>query len=215
MLRRLLRLCISKFPLMIEPEIISRAKAAMRTRILARRSGLGADFRKNAGLSLVRAAATLPELRSRAAIAGFISIRDEIDPAALIGLYHERGHPIGLPVVVAPKQPLLFRQWQPGEPLEKGVFAVPVPAEDAETLVPGILLVPLAAFDRQGYRLGYGAGFYDRTLTGLRSRGDVISIGVAFDEQEVDAVPHDEYDQRLDWMLTPSGAFRTALEDEG
>lgn len=215
MLRRLLRLCISKFPPMIESEIVSRAKKAMRTRVLARRSKLSLEYRKNGSASLLRAAAALPEFPARAALAGFMPIRDEIDPTLLMERYHERGHPIGLPIVVAPRNPLIFRQWQPGDALEKGAFDVPVPMEQAERVVPRILLVPLAAFDREGYRLGYGAGFYDRTLTELRARDEVIAIGVAFDEQEVDAVPRDEYDQQLDWMLTPSGAFRTKPEIEG
>jgi 5-formyltetrahydrofolate cyclo-ligase len=72
-----------------------------------------------------------------------------------------------------------------------------------------VLLVPLLAFDPMGYRLGYGGGFYDRTLAKLRKRQGVIAIGLAFDEQRVDAVPHVDYDQRLDWVLTPSGPLRT------
>lgn len=199
---------------MIEPEIVSRAKKAMRTRVLARRSRLSPEYRKNGAASLLRAAAALPEFPAGAALAGFMPIRDEIDPGQLIGRYHERGHPIGLPVVIAPKNPLVFKRWQPGDPLEEGAFGVPVPTGQAGRVIPRVLLVPLAAFDREGYRLGYGAGFYDRTLTELRARDEVIAIGVAFDEQEVDAVPHDEYDQQLDWMLTPSGAFRTGPAQE-
>ena len=74
--------------------------------------------------------------------------------------------------------------------------------EDAPVLTPDILLVPLLAFDMNGFRLGYGAGFYDRTLAGLRAKGRVTAIGVAFDEQQVEAVPRDAYDEALDWVLT-------------
>ena len=70
--------------------------------------------------------------------------------------------------------------------------------------MPDVLLVPLLAFDRNGWRLGYGGGFYDRTLAGLKARKPVIAVGIAYDELEVDAVPHESYDQRLDWVFTPS-----------
>ena len=90
--------------------------------------------------------------------------------------------------------------------LERGAFDVPVPLTDKPALDPDIVLVPLLAFDRSGYRLGYGAGFYDRTLAGLRARRAVIAVGLAFGEQEVDALPHDARDERLDWVVTP-GAF--------
>jgi 5-formyltetrahydrofolate cyclo-ligase len=79
------------------------------------------------------------------------------------------------------------------------------PKANKAVLEPDILLVPLLAFDAAGWRLGYGGGFYDRTLKGLRARKSVVAIGIAFDEQQVDAVPHLDYDERIDWVLTPSG----------
>jgi 5-formyltetrahydrofolate cyclo-ligase len=116
--------------------------------------------------------------------------------------------PLALPVVVAKRQPLVFRAWTPGDAMDKGVWDIPQPKADKPVLEPDILLVPLLAFDLQGRRLGYGGGFYDRTLAGLRARKPITAVGLAYDEQQVDEVPHLDYDQRLDWVLTPSGPIR-------
>ena len=109
--------------------------------------------------------------------------------------------------------PLVFRAWKPGDPLNAGVWGIQEPLPSAPALDPDILLVPLLAFDTRGYRLGYGGGFYDRTLAGFRMRKRVVAIGVAFDEQRIDAVPHTDYDQRLDWVLTPSGPIASSVAE--
>jgi 5-formyltetrahydrofolate cyclo-ligase len=105
-------------------------------------------------------------------------------------------------------RPLQFRRWSPGDPLRTVQWGIREPAEAAPVVEPDVLLVPLLAFDRGGHRLGYGGGYYDRTLRALRSRRPVTAVGLAFAEQEVDAVPHLDYDERLDWVLTPLGAIR-------
>jgi 5-formyltetrahydrofolate cyclo-ligase len=92
--------------------------------------------------------------------------------------------------------------------MDKGVWDIPEPKADKALLEPDIVLVPLLAFDRAGWRLGYGGGFYDRTLRLLRSCKSVATVGLGYDEQQVDAVPHLDYDQRLDWVLRPSGPIR-------
>ena len=102
----------------------------------------------------------------------------------------------------------MFRAWTPGDAMDSGVWGIAEPKADKPALDPDILLMPLLAFDRQGWRLGYGGGFYDRTLQGLRARKAVVAVGLGYDEQEVDAVPHLDYDQRLDWVLTPSGPLK-------
>jgi len=119
------------------------------------------------------------------------------------------GHPACLPVIQGRGLPLLFRAWKPGDTLDTGVWGIQEPQPSAPALDPDVLLVPLLAFDARGYRLGYGGGFYDRTLAGLRLRKHVVAVGLAFDEQRVDDVPHTAYDQRLDWVLTPSGPIPT------
>lgn len=140
-----------------------------------------------------------------AIVSAFNAIGDEINPLPLLlKLIHE-GHPACLPVIQGKGRPLLFRAWKPGDPLNAGVWGIHEPLPSAPALDPDVLLVPLLAFDAHGYRLGYGGGFYDRTLAGLRMRKRVVAIGLAFDEQRIDAVPHTTNDQRLDWVLTPSG----------
>lgn len=188
--------------------ITKDAKAALRVDAGRRRAALD-PARREAGARKV-AAAGLPflDLGSRRVVAGYRAIAEEFDPLPLLEALLDQGHAIVLPVVVAPRMPLAFRQWQPGDKLQKGAFDVPVPAPDKQTLEPDILLVPLLTFDRSGYRLGYGAGFYDRTLARLRARRTVEAVGLAFAEQEVDAVPHDAFDERLDWVVTPDGPCR-------
>jgi 5-formyltetrahydrofolate cyclo-ligase len=144
-----------------------------------------------------------------AVASGFCAIGDEIDPLLLLTKLSADGHQVCLPVMQGRGLPLLFRAWKPGDPMKATLWGIGEPLPSAPYVEPGVLLVPLLAFDPMGYRLGYGGGFYDRTLANLRERGPVIAIGLAFDEQRVDAVPHVDYDQRLDWVLTPSGPFRT------
>jgi 5-formyltetrahydrofolate cyclo-ligase len=118
------------------------------------------------------------------------------------------GHQIALPVVLEANQPLVFRAWSPGDDLEPAAFNTQIPSADKPELTPGVVLAPLLAFDRRGYRLGYGGGFYDRTLDILRNCGEVLAIGLAYAGQEVPAVPHDPNDKRLDWIVTEAAAIR-------
>jgi 5-formyltetrahydrofolate cyclo-ligase len=140
-----------------------------------------------------------------ATVSGFSAIGDEIDPLPLLAKLTLGGHRACLPVMQGKAAPLLFRSWKPGDLLRATVWGIREPLPSAESMEPDVLLVPLLVFDKRGYRLGYGGGFYDRTIAGLRARKTVIAIGVAFDEQRIDAVPHTDHDQRLDWVLTPSG----------
>ena len=140
-----------------------------------------------------------------AMVSGFNAIGDEIDPLPLLNNLIAEGHPACLPVMQGKGLPLVFRAWKPGDTLTAGVWGIQEPLPSSPAVDPDVLLVPLLAFDTRGYRLGYGGGFYDRTLAGLRTRKRVVAVGVAFDEQRIDAVPHTDYDERLDWVLTPSG----------
>ena len=149
----------------------------------------------------------LPLERS-AIVSGFSAIRDEIDPGALLARLHQDGHRLGLPVMQGKGMPLLFRAWAPGDAMGKVQWGIAEPLPDKPVVEPDVVLVPLLAFDAAGYRLGYGGGFYDRTLERLRAIKPVVAVGIAYDELEVDAVPHQSYDQRLDWVLTPSGPLR-------
>jgi 5-formyltetrahydrofolate cyclo-ligase len=132
------------------------------------------------------------------ALAGYMPMRTEIDP--LPAMMRHQGA-VGVPVILAAAAPLRFREWGPGVTLVPGEFGALIPAEGA-WVEPQVVIVPLLAFDARGYRLGYGGGFYDRTLAGLRARGKVLAVGFAFAAQEVDEVPIDGFDQRLDAVVT-------------
>ena len=107
-----------------------------------------------------------------------------------------------LPVVIAAEQPLVFRAWSPGQKLVPGMWDIPIPDDSAEEVLPDVLLVPMLAFDAKGYRLGYGGGFYDRTLEKLRALKTVTAIGVAYGAQMVDEVPRGPHDAPLDYVMT-------------
>ncbi len=141
------------------------------------------------------------------AVSAYWPIGSEIDPRPLMRRLHEDGHPIALPVVVAPARPLVFRAWRPGDPLEPAGLGTREPLADRPELTPRVLIVPLLAFDRAGYRLGYGGGYYDRTLTGLRRAGETLAVGVAYAAQEIAEVPHDGDDQPIDWLVTEAEAI--------
>jgi 5-formyltetrahydrofolate cyclo-ligase len=146
--------------------------------------------------------------RPGAIVSAFAAIGDEIDPAPLALRLRAEGFRICLPVMQGKARPLLFRSWDAGDPMAERMWGIREPLPSAPEVDPDVILAPLLAFDRAGYRLGYGAGFFDRTLVAARERKPIIAIGLAYDEQEVDAVPHLDYDQRLDWVLTPSGPLR-------
>lgn len=142
---------------------------------------------------------------SGAAVSGFLPIKNEIDPRPLMACLNQLGHPTALPVMEAKGKPLIFRRWSPGDKLNEVQWGILEPSVTAPALNPDILLVPLLAFDDAGYRIGYGGGFYDRSIEKLRALKAITTIGVAFDEQRVDAIPREPHDEILDWILTPSG----------
>jgi 5-formyltetrahydrofolate cyclo-ligase len=134
-------------------------------------------------------------------LAGYLPIRTEIDPTPVMAAWEG---PVGVPVIVAPGQPLRFRAWRPGCVMVTGPFGVLVPRE-GEDMVPDVLIVPLAAFDRRGFRLGYGGGFYDRTLARLKSEADVHAVGFAYAAQEETSLPTEATDVQLDAVVTERG----------
>jgi 5-formyltetrahydrofolate cyclo-ligase len=138
-------------------------------------------------------------------VAGYWPMRGEIDLRPLLLALADGGRDVALPIVIAPNRPLEFRRWRPGVALVTDRFGIAHPSPDAAALEPDVLLVPLLAFDRRHYRLGYGAGFYDRTLAALRARKKVLAIGVAYSAQRVEEVPLDGWDEALDLVLTEHG----------
>ncbi|MCW1932414.1 5-formyltetrahydrofolate cyclo-ligase [Pararhodobacter zhoushanensis] len=137
-------------------------------------------------------------------VSGYLPIRTEIDPVPVMATLPG---PVCVPVIPGAGQPLDFHLWTPDAILVDGPFGAKVPAEGI-AVTPRVLIVPMLAFDKRGYRLGYGGGFYDRTLARLRAAGPVTALGFAFDAQEADEVPIDAYDQPLDGIVTESGLRR-------
>lgn len=186
---------------------IDAAKAALRRDATERRRAAvrdnpsaGAAVRDNF-LGAVEVPAGIP-------VSAYWPLEEEFDPRPLFTALHRRGHPIGLPVILGKGQPLLFRRWEPATELVRGPFRVMTPPPTAPEIIPKLLLVPLLAFDRAGYRLGYGGGFYDRTIDKLRAAGEALAVGVTFAALEVPAVPRDDTDQPLDWIVTEREAIR-------
>lgn len=135
-------------------------------------------------------------------VSAFFPYKSEIDTRPLLGKLAGEGWTTCLPIVIALDEPLIFRRWMPGQPTTPGMWDIPQPTDDADLVEPDVLLVPMMAFDRLGFRLGYGGGFYDRTLDVLRAKRTITAIGVAYAAQGVDALPHDSHDQVLDYVLT-------------
>ncbi|WP_171120465.1 MULTISPECIES: 5-formyltetrahydrofolate cyclo-ligase [unclassified Ruegeria] len=135
-------------------------------------------------------------------LSGYMPIRTEIDPLPAMAEASAYG-PVGVPVIQAAGQPLKFSRWIPEGALKDGPFGAKVPEVD-DYFEPEILIVPLVAFDAQGGRLGYGGGFYDRTLEGLRAKRPTLAIGFAFDAQQADRLPLEPTDQPLDMVVTES-----------
>lgn len=173
----------------IAPEAASAAARAVRDRVLA--------------------AKLVPP---GAVVSGFWPIGDEFDPRPLMEALAAAGHRLCLPVVVGRGRPLAFRAWAPGDPLERAGFGLSVPRWDAPPAIPRFLIVPLLAFDRRGYRVGYGAGYFDRTIAELRAHvPGLYALGVGFALQETPEVPALAHDERLDAIATEAYLFATAM----
>ena len=183
-------------------------KRAARTRALACRAAAFAAHGATAGARLAEHGLSFLPLAPGRVVSGFSAIRDEIDPATLLQRLQGEGHHLCLPVMQGKGLPLVFRAWSPGDAMGTVQWGIAEPLPDKPVLEPDVVLVPLLAFDAKGFRLGYGGGFYDRTLARLRAIKPVVAVGIAYDELKVDAVPHRGYDERLDWVLTPSGPQR-------
>ena len=181
------------------------AKKALREAAIAARAAAFDRHGPEAGRRLAAHGLDFLSLRPGAIVSGFAAIRDEINPAALMAWLHAEGFRLALPVMTGKRQHLTMRAFAPGDALASAAWGIAEPLDDKPEVEPDVVLTPLLAFDAAGNRLGYGGGFYDRTLARLRSRKPIVAVGVAYDEQRVDAAPTESYDERLDWVLTPSG----------
>ena len=184
-----------------------REYAGARRRLAHRQTGPGAGIR-----AADHFLANVP-VAPGAAISGYWPVREEFDVMPLLRRLSGAGYRCALPYVDKKRHALIFREWRPGTVMLEGPFRISEPTEAAAELTPTLLLVPLLAYDSQGFRLGYGGGYYDRALAGLRAGGGpVLAVGMAFAEQMVERVPHGETDERMDWIVTEKGAMPFGAE---
>jgi 5-formyltetrahydrofolate cyclo-ligase len=181
----------------ISPALV---KDALRREAFARRDALDREVRRAAALAIRDRALELPELRDRQIVGAYWPIRSEVDPRPLMRALIRRRQDVALSQILHPH--LSWRLWRPGDVLIKGGFGVREPGPDAPECFPVALLVPLAAFDRQGHRLGYGKGHFDRAIAALSQKHPVLTVGLAYAAQEVDDVPAEPHDRGLDFVVT-------------
>ena len=184
----------------------SASKGDLRAAALAKRDALSDEQRIAAADTLAKR--DLPfEIAPGTVISGYSPIRNEIDPVPLMRRFAEQGAKLALPAVMARGKSLAFRAWSPDDRLMLGPLGIPEPSPAAAELIPDIMLVPLAAFDPEGHRIGYGAGHYDYTLAHLRKMKAITAIGIAFAVQQIKAVPAQPHDVALDYVLTEKKVF--------
>ena len=183
-----------------------RSKAELRTAALAKRDALSDKQRAAAAKAVAKRG--LPfEIAAGSIVSGYSPIRSEIDPVPLMRALAEQGVRLALPAVMARGKSLAFRAWSPNDRLMLGPLGILEPSPAAAEVVPDLMLVPLAAFDRLGHRIGYGAGHYDYTLAHLRKAKAIAAIGLAFAAQEIESVPALSHDVALDYVLTEKQIF--------
>jgi 5-formyltetrahydrofolate cyclo-ligase len=195
---------------MNEQQSPRETKRALRRALLHDRVALMADHGATARLSLRDRYLSAFEPPPGTVVSAFWPMPGELDLRPLLEALHARGCVCALPVVVARDTPLVFRTWEPGAALVTSRFGIAEPPPDRPTARPQHALVPLLAFDDEGYRLGYGGGFYDRTLAMLRAdgTGPLVAIGVGLEAQRRPSLPREAFDQRLDWLLTEEAVRR-------
>jgi len=177
-------------------------KALLRRQTLARRRELDADVRSRLAERLTQEGLRLARRWRSAAVSAFHPIREEPDTLPLLEALAAEGYATALPVVVGRGTRLTFRLWRPGEPTRVAGMGIHEPLDSAPGVEPDLLFVPLACFDRQGHRIGYGAGYYDRSLTFLRSTKKIHAVGVGYGVCEVAAAPYEAHDESLDVVVT-------------
>jgi 5-formyltetrahydrofolate cyclo-ligase len=176
-------------------------KESVRTEALARRDALPAEMRVQAAESI--AARPFPiSVPKGAIVSGFMPLKSEINPLPLLRGLADGGATLALPCIAGRGKPLIMRAYAFGDEFARGQWGIREPLPSAAEVDPDILIVPLAAFDRTGNRIGYGAGYYDMTINALRAKKTVLAVGIAFAAQQFLSVPATERDERLDLVLT-------------
>jgi 5-formyltetrahydrofolate cyclo-ligase len=182
-------------------------RRSMREALLSARSAIGDERRARDDEAICARLATVVAASSPRVVAAYWPVRGEPDLAALLRELAAAGHRLALPVVDAPAMPLRFVAWAPGDALIAGPWGIPRPASE-ETVVPDLLVIPCVGFDARCYRIGYGGGFYDRTLAALAAEGvRPRSVGVAYDAAQVDDIIPAHHDVALSIVVTPTRIF--------
>jgi 5-formyltetrahydrofolate cyclo-ligase len=194
---------------------LTEEKAAAREAAKARRDAAHARLGSAAPEALLRHFKASIDLPRGAVVSGYWPGRSEIDVRPLLAYLARAGHELALPVVTARGRPLLFRRWRPGDVMESRPFGLQEPAASAPELRPQALLVPFLAVDGEGYRIGYGAGYYDRTLASLRAEAPILAIGVGYEAQRVARLPRDAHDEPLDRLVTEAAALAFERDAQG
>lgn len=176
-------------------------KAELRAAALAKREAMPAQQRLDAANVIAARDFPVPVPKG-AIVSAFSPMKSEINPIPLMRKLFDAGAQLALPVIVGRGKPLIMRAWKFGDPFKAGQWGIREPVPEAAEVFPDILIVPLAAFDRHGQRIGFGAGYYDMTIAALRAKKKVTAVGIAFAVQEIERVPATERDARLDFMLT-------------
>lgn len=187
--------------------IPAETKERLRQDAFLRRNALDRDWRRKASRAIADRALALPELDAVEPVGGYWPIRSEVDPRPLMEALVARGRDVALSQIIHPK--LSWRLWRPGDPLIHGGFGVREPGPDAPEVFPTTLLVPLACFDRRGGRVGYGKGHFDRSIAALSEHGPILAIGLAYGVQEIESVPTEDHDRRLDFVVTERETIAT------
>lgn len=182
----------------------SPRKAALRAQALARRDALELDDRLLWDEAITERVLALPAF-PQGPVSAYWPMRSEADPRPSLEGLHERGLPLCLPAIVDGR--MLFRRWAPWEPIVPGGFGTLVPSPQQPQVRPAVLIVPFAAFDRRGFRIGYGKGYYDRAIAELRP---LATVGIGYAAQEIEAVPDEPHDRSLDWIVTENETIRCA-----
>jgi 5-formyltetrahydrofolate cyclo-ligase len=180
---------------------IDEEKAIVRRDALTRRNALPAELRTEAAEAIAARPFPVP-VAPGTIVSGFMPLKSEINPLPLMRKLAGAGAKLALPVIDARGKPLILRAFTFGDVLNSGQWGIREPKPEAPEVAPDIMLVPLLAFDRTGHRVGYGAGYYDRTIAKFRAMKTVVAVGIAYAAQEIEAVPITERDARLDLVLT-------------
>jgi 5-formyltetrahydrofolate cyclo-ligase len=180
-------------------------KKELREIASVRRDGAAAS--NDIGHALLSSFETAIQPAPGSRVSGYYPIGSEANVLSLLLELAARGMDTALPIVSGREDPLTFRKWCETDSMDRGPFGIPEPQENEPVVRPDLILAPLLAFDRAGNRLGYGGGYYDRTIMATRLHQPVLVIGIAYAAQEVPHVPHDREDVALDWIVTENEAF--------